>query len=366
MGVTFAVYRGDTPAVTEASTLVAVVSETNAVHTAYKQVGEVLVQDQGNPFTWYTSKVYEQSPEFQLYVDGSPLNPADVTAYPNSKKFTLNNKYDMTTNVVTADYWYLASVMVDDLKPQPGVAYNGPLANSLHAPLDFKMNYNFNDYTMRVEWALDTTPVQYYYALKAKDRSGYESPLSTAQGIALSCDPDTMTYVIEKALKVEGPWFTGAEVKALFWDDPDAVTGGHIAMEVEGIKKDYEVALLTLQNPWHNWEGNWRSSYFYRVRCKDDEGEVGPTAPELPYYKGINIKPAKYILRRKLYNGAPATLDGLDAVTIHTWTEADAGVEEFLTFEDSALPPSVYDYTVYVIDEKGMVGQPFHTKVDMR
>lgn len=366
MGVTFTVYRSGTPDVTEESTLLAVVEEANVTHTAYKQVGEVLKQDTLDPFTWYTSKVYEQEPEFRLYVNGSRINPADITSYPNSKKFTLNDKYDMTTNTVTADYWYLASVVVDDLKPQPGVTYNGPLANSLHAPLDFKMAYDSASYKMRVEWGLDTTPVPYFYALKAKDRSGYESALSAAQGISLSCDPATMSYVVEKAIRVEGPWFIGAEVQDLFWEDPDAAVGGHIALEMSGSKKAYGVASLTLQNPWYQWEQNWRSSYFYRVRCKDDEGETGPSAPELPYYKGINIKPAKYVLRRRLDNGAPATLDGLDAITIKTWTEDEAGSLETLTYEDSALQPLVYGYTTYVIDEKGMVGQPFYTKVDMR
>ena len=178
---------------------------------------------------------------------------------------------------------------------------------------------------------------------------------------------ETIHYVVERAMDSTGPWHIAVRTPDTNWVDTDAVPSGHIPMVFTGAKDTVGTAKLTLRNPWYNWESNWRASYYYRVRCEDNEFEHGAPAPANTFYSGVNVKPVRYLIRRKIDTGTPATLDGVDAITVKEWRTNDINpADEFLTFLDSALPNAIYSFTSYVIDDKGLVGQPYMITVDMR
>jgi hypothetical protein len=369
-GVVYTIYRDTQPGLTADSPVVATVDETEVLQTAFQKIGEQLVQDPMNPFQFFASRVYETNPAPTVYIDGTPVDPVDVKLSTFSKVITLSDKYDLVANtphVVTMDYWYLASIFRDDAHPQDGVNYFGPVANALNPVLGFSMQYDWTNFAMNLNWSFDGTPKNYYYRVRAQNRDGYLSNLSDEKMIPLAVDPATVQYMIQRSITQTGPWQTVATVPTTSFVDPDPTPVGHIPLTNWGTKQDATTAQLFIQNPWHNWQANWRPSYYYRVIPIDDEGYTADPRPVPPEYIGINIKPVKLIIRRKEDNGMPASLDGTDAVTVFTLLEPQQNPHDaVLTLNDTYVAGKVYGYTVYIIDAKGMVGQPSYFTVDMR
>lgn len=252
---------------------------------------------------------------------------------------------------LTASY-YVDGVRVYDSNEieQPGVKYRGPVARDRtenDIPTNVSIHPEEQNGRIRIQWKDANTQGQdYFYRVEAVDENGNFSVLSVESSVFLREGLAAEAYIVERTYDginwrvvgtTGGPEYYEYGIDTHPPAAPTKLTANAMLQAGEGRGS------ITL-----NWEGAGRGidsiTGKYRIRSRSSLGVISSPSDVIgPVYLTSSI--AKYVIRRKIYDGSYPTYKGNDAVTV--------GIvgKDVLSFVDiGAADEQTYAYAVYAVD----------------
>lgn len=370
-GVEYHIYR-DTVSPVGLVTPVMVVDERQCSKRILSKSGEILAQSLDRANEFHVAISFSTVPRPTVYVDGVPVNDSDVMFFAKERLIRITNEpiEPNTTKVVTMDYSYMVSVIEDDYsKAQPGVIHKTTeKITGIQAPISLDYQFDAMTRSLNIAITADTAPKNYRYTMVLKEpKTGRVSLPGPERVMGLTPHARDVEYELEISRDAGVTW----NLEFISWTglftitEPDRITtAAHVALPV-AIVPGSRQAIIEIKNPWYNWMDNVRQSNYYRVRGVEiQSGETTEWLTSTGH--GVNFKPIKLKVRRKVHNGAPAQYEGNDAIDIWNIFEADVDpTQEYIMLSDDHLVSgTTYSYTFFIDDEKGYRSLPFmHTTI---
>ncbi len=359
--LTFYVYRGEEEGVDETDTLVMKVSQPLSIKKRYMQYDEILTRDLQTPYLFYTHRHYNIDSVMPLVRLGNEevkahhlfLNPSEKEIEIHSGEL---NVFDGSTPYI--DYEYLAIPLWDDLQEESGKEYFGTVPTGLRRPSLMNLVQDFIASKLKISYELDRSPKAYYYKIFAQDTIGNRSPWSEEKVEWIH--QDVIYFRIERSADGED-WQEVQVTQLMEWmDDIFAIDTPLNVQNVRIIPEGSKIARIKFDNPWFYYKDYPRTSYQYRVRAEDDNGQYS----DWLYFGPVDlfIEPKKIIIRRKVHNHSPSTKDGTDAITVFEIDKSQIDVNEPVIelVDDQLTELHTYAYTFFYEDIANKEADPIY------